>query len=66
MTNRMLVRYPDRAYIDAHTTLDPHSDLIFYTDVPKHHWAFYEIAEASNPHQYSRQDGTFDESWHPW
>ena len=56
MTNRMLIRLPDEAYIDGH------ADLVSYSDVLKAHWAFYDIMEASNAHDFTRnEDGS--ESW---
>jgi hypothetical protein len=56
LTNRMLIRVADKAFIDNA------SKLKYYTDVPQTHWAFYNIAEASNTHYYTRrEDG--GETW---
>ncbi|MCL2122041.1 MAG: S-layer homology domain-containing protein [Clostridiales bacterium] len=57
MTNRMLLRSPDKAYIDRE------QELITYTDVPWTHWAFYEIAEASNSHNFEKQEESAEEKW---
>jgi hypothetical protein len=54
LTNRMLRRVPDKAYLDSHP------ELLFYADVPSTHWAHYEIGEASNAHSYVK-DG--EEKW---
>jgi len=50
LTNKLLNRVPDKAFIDNHP------ELTFYADVPQTHWAYYEIAEASNAHHYVRRD----------
>ena len=49
MINRMLRRYPDKDYISNH------DNLIRYIDLSQTHWAYYEILEASNKHEYMRQ-----------
>jgi len=41
--NRMLNRFPDREYIDAHE-----KELVVFTDVEKSYWAYYDIIEAAN------------------
>lgn len=56
IVNRMLRRYPDRAYIDSH------QELIRYSDTPETHWAFYEIMEASYAHDYERKPD-YSEIW---
>ncbi|MCL1808819.1 MAG: S-layer homology domain-containing protein [Clostridiales bacterium] len=50
LVNTMLNRVPDKAFIDNH------HELVFYSDVAKTYWAFYEIAEASNYHHYAQRD----------
>ncbi|MDR0294238.1 MAG: S-layer homology domain-containing protein [Oscillospiraceae bacterium] len=57
LVNRMLRRNPDKAYIDSH------SGLVIYTDTPKSHWAFYDIMEASNAHDYVRREDGESEEW---
>ena len=51
LVNRMLGRYPDRDYIDSHT------DLVQYSDLDNSHWAYYEVMEASNAHDFERYIG---------
>jgi uncharacterized repeat protein (TIGR02543 family) len=55
MINRMLDRAADRPFADAH------SDLKRFSDVLPSHWAYYDIIEASNTHDYTRHNG--DEFW---
>lgn len=50
VVNRMLSRAADRAYVDAHAVLR-------FPDVPSDYWAYYDIAEASNAHDYTREAG---------
>lgn len=54
VVNRMLNRAADRAYADAHA-------ILRFPDVPSDYWAYYDIAEASNAHNYTREDGR--ETW---
>ena len=55
IVNRMLGRTSDRAYIDSHPVRT-------FSDVPKTHWAYYEIAEATNAHDY-QENANGTESW---
>ena len=56
MVNRILLRAADKGFIDSHT------GLVAYTDVPKSHWAYYDIVEASYAHEYLiHEDGS--EEW---
>ena len=55
IVNRMLDRVADREYIDNHAGLDR------FTDVPETHWAYYDIMEAFDSHDYERHDGK--EEW---
>ena len=57
LTNRLLGRVPDREYIGDHT------GLRFFGDVPTTHWAFYDIAEASNVHHYAGHVQDDGEDW---
>ena len=60
--NRALGRTPDRSAIDSST-----GEMGIYptfTDVPKSHWAYYEIAEATVRHSGSVKNG--QESWTDW
>lgn len=55
IVNRMLGRCADRAFIAEH------QDLQTFQDVPPIHWAYYDICEATNGHNYERSGGT--ERW---
>ena len=55
ITNRMLGRVADEAFIDAADELRSFSDL---SDA---HWAYYSIMEATNAHDYTTTDGV--EEW---
>ena len=48
IVNRMLGRLPDEDYIDAHE-----DDLDLFPDVTKN-WAYYDVVEATNDHQYKK------------
>jgi len=50
VVNKAEGRCPDKIFID-------HSPMITrFTDVPKSHWAFYEITEAYVPHDYLERE----------
>lgn len=55
ITNRMLGRVADEAFIDAADALRSFGDL---SDA---HWAYYSIMEATNAHDYTTSDGV--EEW---
>jgi len=55
IVNRMLGRAADTGYVDSHRVRT-------FPDVGRSYWAYYEIAEASNAHDYEENaNGT--ESW---
>jgi hypothetical protein len=56
ITNRMLGRAADQAYVAAHG-----DSLTQFADVPADHWAYDPIMEATNSHDYTRTDG--EEHW---
>ena len=56
IANRMLGRQADRAYIDAHE-----ESLRSFQDNELGHWAYYDIVEATNGHDFSKENG--EESW---
>ena len=56
ITNRMLGRSADEEYVDAHTT-----QLRTFGDLRSSYWAYYEIVEATNGHDYETTEGT--ENW---
>lgn len=55
IVNRMLDRSADKAYVDRHA-----DKLEQFTDVPDTHWAYYEVAEATNTHDYERTNSGED------
>jgi len=58
IVNRMLGRVADREYIDDHPTLER------FDDVPQTHWAYYDIMEAFDAHEYEGHDeGGIHEHW---
>lgn len=56
VVNRMLGRSADQAYVDANTGLLK----IFPDAADKKYWAYYDIVEATNAHDFEKKDG---ESW---
>ena len=52
ITNRMLGRVADQAYINNHP-----DEIRSFTDVSATHWAYYSIMEAANRHDYRVEDG---------
>lgn len=55
ITNRMLGRVADEAFIDAA------DELRSFGDLSDAHWAYYSIMEATNAHDYTTTDGV--EEW---
>ncbi|MFS0725196.1 InlB B-repeat-containing protein [Paenibacillus sp. 1P07SE] len=49
LVNRMLERVADRSYVDSHT-----DTLNQYVDLTNAHWAYYDIMEATNSHNYEK------------
>ena len=58
ITNLMLNRKADEKFVDSN--LDK---LLKYKDVPKSHWAYYKIFEATNGHDFVRKSNKIDEEW---
>lgn len=56
IVNRMLGRSADEDYVDRHE-----DDLRLFPDVSQDYWAYYQIAEATNAHDYTKKDNA--ESW---
>ena len=52
ITNRMLGRSADEAYINSHLL-----GIQQFTDLGLPHWAFYDIMEAANSHDYRKESG---------
>ena len=59
---RILNQYANRG-----TTLEGMAgvkkDLIQFTDITPNHWAYCEVMEAANNHDYQREKGTQAETW---
>ncbi len=56
IVNRMLARIPDYQAVNSGAGAR-------FPDVPASHWAFYDIAEASTEHDYTRTSNTGRETW---
>ena len=56
IVNRMLGRSADVDYVDRHK-----DDLRLFPDVSQDYWAYYQIVEATNAHDYTKEGNT--ESW---
>ena len=54
--NRMLGRSADREYVEDHS-----GSLRSFADLSRDHWAYFEIAEAVNVHEFNRLSG--NEVW---
>ena len=54
-------------YADRNVTLDGlrgvKNDLARFTDINENHWAYCEVMEAANSHEYQRAKGTLPETW---
>ncbi len=60
---KILNRFDGRK-VDAKGLTEFANRLIQFTDLPKTHWAYYEIVEAANNHEYHRIDkDKIDELW---
>ena len=55
ITNRMLGRAADEQFVNGHV-----DELRQFPDVSKTYWAYYQIMEATNAHDYIRENGTED------
>ena len=55
IVNNMLGREADRSYVNTHT-----DTLVQFNDLTSIHWAYYDIMEAVNEHEYTRTYGTED------
>ena len=56
IVNRMLGRSADEDYVDHYM-----DQLRLFPDVAEDYWAYYQIVEATNAHDYRKDDST--ESW---
>ena len=55
IVNNMLGRAADRDYV-----IDHQSDLVQFSDVPRSHWGYFQIMEATNAHDYTKSGNTED------
>ena len=55
ITNRMLGRSADEAFVDSHQ-----DSLVQFGDITDRHWAYYQVMEATNGHDYTKTDGVED------
>ena len=58
MFNNIFLRCPDVVYIDAKENI-----LKKFNDLSKKHWAYYELVEAANTHEYKRKPKSIEEIW---
>ena len=56
IVNNMLGRVADRDYV-----IDHQNTLVQFNDLTRAHWAYFQIMEATNAHDYTKSNGT--ESW---
>lgn len=55
IVNRMLGRSADEAFVDSHQT-----SLVQFGDITDRHWAYYQVMEATNAHDYTKDNGVED------
>ena len=58
MFNSIFNRVPDKEFINKNEVL-----LVKFKDLKKDYWAYYELAEAANSHEYERKSNNKDEIW---
>ena len=59
---RILNQYADRSASLAGMA-NVKNDLVRFTDINESHWAYCEVMEAANSHEYQRAKGTLAETW---
>ena len=59
IVNKLLERRPDKDYIDTHKP-----ELKPFTDLKPSYWAYYEIYEAVDGHDYNRSFTDIEEHWY--
>ena len=59
---RILNQYADRSASLAGMA-NVKNDLVRFTDINESHWAYCEVMEAANSHEYQRAKGTLPETW---
>lgn len=55
ITNRMLGRSADEAFVDSNQ-----ASLVQFGDITDRHWAYYQVMEATNAHDYTKTDSVED------
>lgn len=55
ITNRMLGRSADEAFVDSNQ-----ASLVQFGDITDRHWAYYQVMEATNAHDYTETNGVED------
>ncbi len=58
IVNKMLERKADQDFIKKHD-----AEIIYFNDLVEGHWAYWEIMEATNGHDYERTGNNIDELW---
>ena len=56
IVNNMLGRVADRDYV-----IDHQNTLVQFNDLTRAHWAYFQIMEATNAHDYTKANG--EENW---
>lgn len=56
IVNRMLGRSADESYVDGHQDI-----LMQFNDISSSHWAYYQVVEATNAHDYTKNNNK--ETW---
>lgn len=51
IVNKLLDRQADKNYVDNNQ-----SSIVSFNDLTNTHWAYYEIMEAANAHDYSNSN----------
>ena len=59
---RILNQFSDRS-VTLEGMANVKNDLVRFTDINESHWAYCEIMEAANSHEYQRAKGTLAETW---
>ncbi|EGS31636.1 hypothetical protein HMPREF9130_1187 [Peptoniphilus sp. oral taxon 375 str. F0436] len=59
---RILNQYADRN-VNLVGMANVKRDLVRFTDINESHWAYCEVMEAANSHEYQRAKGTLAETW---
>ena len=52
MTNRVLEREADRSYLKGENG----AKVTKFIDLDERHWAYYDVMEAANAHDYRMED----------